>query len=430
MQNQGNSSSGGILKKLFTCVKRDFAGRETSQYHSRGAKSEFDRESSRRSTEQSRRSYDRKTAQYYASRINGRDSSESEDSNRVRYDRDQVRDSDQDSTDARRFTNQQFRPNKVHKFRGERYDAMKIKSAALSHVYARTAATQAQPEKNYAREMQRCLDYYKRLQTGNFECHVCGSRLANRQCLIGHMDALHPGRNLPSYIRPVDKVIPRRIISKFMAKNCFVCDFDYPSHDELKLHFAKDHGIDIHTCSQPSCNRSFLHKKKLEDHETEAHTINVRIQFWSLFTISLLHSDRYLSMLISFQFSIKWMPIVIKQPPPSHQINCIAHGNIGILNNINQWKHNNLCKNSSFKNNFKSEKSNKNKRFAIRTDSYEIWNQFLTFKQSRIVNSKTNLGHQFRIRKYLYRVGDLQYFCISSYYDKFGSNISSRPKYR
>lgn len=119
-------------------------------------------------------------------------------------------------------------------------------------------------------EFKKHLEYYQRLQTGNFECPVCKNQLSNRQCLIKHMITLHNNRELPKYLDPFSKLLSQKLMAHAKAKNCAICGSQCESLEKIKSHLAGHH-IDVHICSVRDCNKIYLHKKNLERHFAEAH---------------------------------------------------------------------------------------------------------------------------------------------------------------
>lgn len=302
------------MKKLFTFVERESTGREN--YRDDDRSNPFFREKMRDNDRDSARQFDterksrrdsehtkcRETPnvsqhQYHSwgeqKRADDPNSSVTSDPDSHQITRDSLGKNGQDSTEGNGTTQHQCKSKTAHKSDGVRYDPLKMTS--VKRIYGKTAIKSseqhqsvAQSETSYMKEIQHCFDYYKRLKTGRFDCHICGNSLANRPSLVSHLTGVHRMKELPIDLRPVNKYIPRQIIKRFEAKNCIMCTSDYSSYEELKSHYKKHHEIDIHTCSYPLCNGVYLHKKKLEEHQKVAHSqMHVRFSLQPTFTISI-----------------------------------------------------------------------------------------------------------------------------------------------
>lgn len=215
---------------------------------------------------------------------NDRHSSESSDFSSHRTSRDSLRENGRNSTGGSGTMQHQYKSKGTCKSNGERYNPLKMTfvkqssgEKAMKSPKQYQSVTQA--DKSCAREDKQRLSYYKQPKTGHFECPVCQNTFSARQSLINHMKNLHDKHKLPTYLQPGNRSYSLRIISKFKSKSCSVCDIDYDSPAKLKSHLATRHGIDIHPCPYPSCTHVFLVKKNLDDHQMEAHFIDVNISF-------------------------------------------------------------------------------------------------------------------------------------------------------
>lgn len=114
-------------------------------------------------------------------------------------------------------------------------------------------------------------EYYKRLKSGNFDCHICQNRLSSRQCLIKHIVTLHGNRELPKYLETDPAVMSAKLMAHFRAKNCIVCGSQCETTEQIRHHLVNQHEVEIHVCSFQNCSKVYLHKKNLEKHTLEVH---------------------------------------------------------------------------------------------------------------------------------------------------------------
>lgn len=128
--------------------------------------------------------------------------------------------------------------------------------------------TKPDEEQKNDREYENFIKYYRRVKDGHFQCPVCDNQLANRQSLFSHFETMHADHKLPNYYKP-HQSFHRRLITKYKAKSCAVCNADYSSLVKLKTHISNRHEIDIYDCKRESCPYTTVYRINLEKHRAE-----------------------------------------------------------------------------------------------------------------------------------------------------------------
>lgn len=115
-------------------------------------------------------------------------------------------------------------------------------------------------------ECMNFIEYFKFKQAANYDCHVCKKRLSCRHSLITHVTSLHGKKYLTKPLREQSKWIQRKIMSAIKTDSCLICDKKFSARQQVDMHFANQHNLQIVRCINPSCADVFLDKVELESH--------------------------------------------------------------------------------------------------------------------------------------------------------------------
>lgn len=121
------------------------------------------------------------------------------------------------------------------------------------------------------------MEYYNYVKQG-FNCHICRKfglkkRFSSRQSLLSHLRNSHNRVRFPRTpdFSPSIQSFRKRLLLKFKAMTCLICNRNYQSRERLKAHIRDEHQIEIQCCSHPLCTEAFVSETNLERHVRNQH---------------------------------------------------------------------------------------------------------------------------------------------------------------